>query len=67
MNTGLLVWGLLFGSLGGGYLLYGWRQKALVPLVCGSVLAVLPYLVANTVVLIVIGVVFAVLPYFVRP
>ena len=30
-NTAVLLWGLLFGSIGFGFFLYGKRQKTVVP------------------------------------
>jgi hypothetical protein len=66
METPSLLWGLLFGSIGIGFLIYGRRQRAAVPLVCGLGLMVFPYFVSNTILLIAIGVVLIVIPYFVR-
>jgi hypothetical protein len=57
---------LLFGSVGLGFLVYGKKQKAVVPLVCGLVLMIFPYFIANTILLVAIGVVLIALPYFVR-
>jgi hypothetical protein len=61
-----LLWGLLFGSIGLGYFMYGKKQKAVVPLVCGLVLIVFPYFVSNALLLVGIGVVLAAIPYFLR-
>lgn len=66
MNEAWLLWGLLFGSIGLGFFIYGKRQRAVVPLVSGLVLMVFPYFVTNTVLLVVIGVVLIAVPYFVR-
>jgi hypothetical protein len=66
MNTSVLLWGLLFSSIGLGFFLYGKKQRAVVPLVCGIVLMIYPYFIANVTVLIVIGVVLAAVPYFFR-
>ena len=66
MNTAQLLWGVLFGAIGAGYMLYGRKQGAPVPLLCGLALAVYPYFVSNTVLLVMIGVVLALLPYFYR-
>jgi hypothetical protein len=66
MSTGVLLWGLLFSSIGLGFFLYGKKQRAVVPLVCGIVLMIYPYFIANVTVLIVIGVVVAAVPYFFR-
>lgn len=66
MSTSLLLWGVLFGSVGLGYFLYGKKQRAAVPLVCGIALMAFPYFIANTVVLVVVGIALAAVPYFVR-
>ena len=66
MSASLLFWGLLFGSVGFGFLIYGKKQKALVPLVCGLVLMVSPYFISNTILLVAIGVALIAIPYFVR-
>ena len=57
---------MLFGSLGLGYFIYGKKQKAVVPLICGVALIVFPYFVANALLLVGIGVVLAAIPYFLR-
>ena len=62
----LLLWGLVFSSIGLGYFLYGKKQKAVVPLVCGIVLMIFPYFVSNLWWLIGIGVVLIAIPYFYR-
>ena len=66
MNTASLLWGILFGSIGLGFFVYGKKQKAVVPLVCGLALMVIPYFISNAIVLACVGVVLAVIPYFVR-
>jgi predicted membrane protein len=66
LTTTLLVWGLIFGSVGLGLFVYGKRQKAAVPLVCGLILMVIPYLVSNPILLVAIGIVLIAVPYFVR-
>ncbi|MEP6934400.1 MAG: hypothetical protein ABI988_10725 [Nitrospirota bacterium] len=65
-NTGVLLWGLLFGSIGFGIFLYGKKQKAVVPLITGIVLCVVPYFIANVYVLVTVGVILAAIPFFVR-
>ena len=64
--TGVLLWGLLFGSIGLGYFIYGKKQRAVVPLVCGLALMVFPYFVPNTILLVRIGVLLTAIPYFLR-
>ena len=66
MNESWLLWGLLFGSIGLGFFLYGKKQRAVVPLVCGLALMVFPYFVSNTVLLVAIGALLIAVPYFVR-
>ena len=61
-----ILWSLLFGSAGLGFLIYGRRQRMLVPLVCGLALMVYPYFVSSTVLLVLIGVILVTIPYFVR-
>jgi len=46
--------------------MYGKKQKAVVPLVCGVMLMAFPYFVSNTILLVAIGVALMALPYFVR-
>jgi hypothetical protein len=60
------LWGLLFGSVGFGFFMYGKKQKAAVPLICGGALMACPYFVANTLLLVAIGVALMAIPYFVR-
>lgn len=66
MDTSALLWGLLFSSIGFGFFLYGKKQKAVVPLVCGIVLMIYPYFISNNILLVAIGATLTVLPYFVR-
>ena len=66
MNTSLLLLGVLFGSIGLGYFLYGKKQRAVVPLVCGLALMVVPYFISSTALLVMVGAVLSGIPYFVR-
>ena len=66
MSMSSLLWGLLFGSAGLGFFLYGKKQQAIVPLSCGLALMVFPYFVSNTILLVAIGIVLIALPYFIR-
>ncbi|HEY2529976.1 MAG TPA: hypothetical protein VGJ20_18900 [Xanthobacteraceae bacterium] len=66
MNASSLLWGVLFGSIGLGFLIYGRKQRAVVPLVCGLALMIFPYFVSNTILLVVIGVGLMAIPYFLR-
>ena len=66
MNGSWLLWGLLFGSIGLGFFVYGKNQKAPVPLVCGLALMIFPYFVSSTILLVGIGILLMAIPYFVR-
>jgi hypothetical protein len=66
LNTASLLWGLLFGSIGLGFAIYGRKQRAVVPLLCGLALMVFPYFVSNNILLVVIGVGLMAIPYFFR-
>lgn len=65
-GTSLLLWGLLFGSIGIGFFTYGRKQHAVIPLITGIALFILPYLFSNVYLLILAGVALVALPYFVR-
>src|SRR5215831_12159389 len=66
VDTSFILWGLLFGSIGLGFFVYGRRQKTVVPLACGVALMIVPYLVSNTMLLVLLGVALIAIPYFVR-
>lgn len=66
LNTVLLLWGLLFGSIGLGFFVYGRKQRAAVPLVCGMALMVFPYFISNTILIVAVGIALMALPYFIR-
>ncbi|WP_324778456.1 hypothetical protein [Thiobacillus sedimenti] len=66
MDTSSLLWGLLFGSIGLGFFLYGKRQQAFVPLLSGLALMVFPYFVSSTLALVLIGAALVALPWLVR-
>jgi hypothetical protein len=65
-STSTLIWGVIFGSIGLGYVVYGKKQKAVIPLCCGIGLMVFPYFIANTYFLVFSGIFLISLPYFVR-
>jgi ABC-type Na+ efflux pump permease subunit len=65
-SSALLMWGMLFGAIGFGFILYGRKQKAVVPLITGVVLCVFPYFIANVYALVLVGLVLVAIPYFLR-
>jgi membrane protein DedA with SNARE-associated domain len=66
MGQAQLLWGLLFGSIGLGFLVYAKQQRAVVPLVAGLALSIYPFFVSNVVAIVLIGLVLTMLPYFIR-
>jgi hypothetical protein len=60
------MWGLLFGSIGLGFFIYGKKQKVIIPLFCGMGLMVFPYFVSNLYIMILFGIVLIALPYFIK-
>lgn len=64
LNPATLLWGLLFGSIGLGFFIYGKKQRAVVPLICGLALMIYPYFIGNNYLLVGIGVVLMAVPYF---
>jgi hypothetical protein len=66
MTGSSLFLGLLFGSIGTGFSIYGWRQRAVVPLLCGVALMIVPYFISSTLLLFLVGAVLIAIPYFVR-
>ena len=65
-SSALLIWGMLFGAIGFGYFLYGKKQRAVVPLIVGIALCVVPYFIANVYALVMVGVILMAIPYVVR-
>jgi len=65
-NTSTLLWGMLFGSIGFGFFIYGRKQKAVIPLLTGIALFIVPYFVTNLYMLVIVGIALVALPYFVR-
>ena len=66
MNAASLWWGMIFGAIGLGFFIYGKKQGAIMPLLCGIALMVFPYFVDNVYLLVGIGLALCALPYFFR-
>ena len=66
LDTSTLWWGMLFGSIGLGFVVYGRKQRAIVPLISGAALMAFPYFVSGTAWLLIVGVALIAVPYFVR-
>ena len=66
MDSATLLWGILYGSIGMGYFMYGKKQHRGVALLSGIVLMAFPYFVSNVYRSIVIGIALMALPFFIR-
>jgi len=67
MSTAQLFLGIIFGSVGLGYAVYGRKQRVVVPLLSGIVLMVLPYFTANVIALVLVGAGLCALPFVYKP
>lgn len=65
-NASTIMWGLIFGSIGLGFFVYGKKQKVITPLLCGMGLMVFPYFVSNLTIMMLFGLVLIALPYFIK-
>jgi hypothetical protein len=65
-NMSTLMWGIIFGSIGLGFFVYGKKQKAMIPILSGIGLMVLPYFISNIYILIMSGIVLIALPFFIK-
>ncbi len=59
-----LLWGVLFGSIGLGYFIYGKKKASYVLILSGIGLMIFPYFFSNTVVIVLIGLALVVVPHF---
>jgi len=64
-DTSQLIWGLIFGSIGFGFFLYGKKQRAPIPLITGIALMAFPYFISNVYIMVLVGAALMALPYFV--
>lgn len=63
MSTAVLLWSLLFSSIGLGYFIYGKRQQKITALLSGVALCVYPYFIANVYLIVAIGVGLLAVPF----
>ena len=66
MDTGTLFAGLVFGSVGLGYLMYGKKQKRVMALISGLLLGGVPYFIPNIYFLLIAGVILIFLPFIAK-
>jgi len=66
VSESLLIWGMIFGSIGLGFFIYGKKQGAVIPLLVGIALFFFPYFISDVYLLVLAGTALVVTPYFVR-
>ena len=64
-STSALMWGVIFGSIGLGFFVYGRKQKSIVPVFSGIGLMVLPYFIPNLYILVLSSAALIALPFFI--
>ena len=65
-STTLIVLGLIFGSIGMGYIVYGRKQHRAVALWAGVGLCAYPYFISNIIAFVGIGAVLIAAPFVVN-
>jgi hypothetical protein len=58
-----LFLGLLFGSIGMVYMIYGKRQSSALHIVFGAILIIYPYLFSNALLIFIAGAILTAIPY----
>ncbi|WP_346838077.1 hypothetical protein [Microbulbifer sp. SAOS-129_SWC] len=66
MNTANLLWGLVFGSIGMAYFLYGKKQSNVVARLAGLALMIYPYFFQSPLALVLVGLILMLLPRFIE-
>ncbi|MFT7652918.1 MAG: hypothetical protein ACI9ON_002526 [Limisphaerales bacterium] len=66
MSETWLLWGLIFGSIGLGYVIYGRKQKNTVVFLSGLALMVFPYFVSGTLALVGVGILLICVPFVIK-
>jgi hypothetical protein len=64
VDSGTLILGVIFGSVGLGYFIYGKKKSNIVIRYTGVALIVYPYFIENKIALVVIGLVLMTIPKF---
>ena len=66
MDTTLIFTGLIFGSIGMGYILYGRKQANMIALLAGVGLCIFPYFISSIWISIALGAGLVLLPFMIR-
>jgi hypothetical protein len=51
INENFLWASMLWGAIAGGYCLYGWKQRALLPFLCGLVMTAMSFIGPNALIM----------------
>ena len=65
-GTEIILWALLFGSIGIGYFIYGKRQDQPVVRYTGIALMFFPYLVTSVIAVVLTGIILLLLPFVIK-
>ena len=66
MDATTLYAGLILGSIGLGYMVYGRKQKNPIALISGVALCGIPYFISNIMLLAAAGIALMALPFLIR-
>ena len=66
MNMTSLMLSVLFGMIGMGYLMYGKKMSEFLPIGIGAGLIIVPYFIANAILLIVVCMAMMATPFLLR-
>ncbi|GAC17879.1 hypothetical protein [Paraglaciecola arctica] len=62
MNTALLLWSIVFSSIGVGYFIYGKKRESLLIRYTGLALILFPYFFDNAFPVVIVGLILMALP-----
>ena len=65
-SEALLLWGVLFSSIGFGFFIYGKKQRCIMPFISGLALMIYPYFIDTVSLIFGVGIILISLPYFIR-
>lgn len=66
MNTGMLFWSFIIGTIGLGYFIFGKKGSNIVALISGIIMMGYPYFVTNIWISILIGLLLIVAPFIIN-
>lgn len=66
ISSSMLIASLIWGTIGSGFALYGWRQKDMVPLFGGIALMALSYFIESALIMSLVSVVLIVAIFWLR-